>query len=163
MQVKDFADLQRIDITPDRCVQCHQAHPEVDIGVLSIQHPASPFGPEAPQWTLSQQHYCGTCYRRAEQDQNWQQLTKLWMTLLPMGWFLFSGVLIYGSLYSDPATAPIEAHLFFFGMSLAAFYAIPATIYRRFKRLNPMPEPFAAADAGLEVVPGLVEDQSLSD
>jgi len=76
------------------------------------------------------------------------------MTLLPMVWFLFSGVLIYGSLYADPATAPMEAHLFFFGMSLAAFYAIPATIYRRFKRLDPMPEPCAAADANIAVVPG---------
>ncbi|WP_143308365.1 hypothetical protein [Candidatus Entotheonella palauensis] len=132
---------------PDRCIQCHQAQPEVDIGVLHIRHSASPLGSETPPWSLSRQHYCAACYRHAEQDQHRQQLAKLWMALLPMGWFLVSGTLIYGILYPDPATAPIEAHLFFFGTLLAAFYAIPATIYHRFKRLNPMPETLEAASA----------------
>lgn len=138
---------------PDHCVHCHQAHPEVHIGVLSMQHPASPFGSAAPQWTLSQQPYCAACYRRAERAQHQRELAKLWMALLPMGWLLLSGALIYGCLYPDPATAPIEAHLFFFGTALAAFYAIPATIYRRFKRLDTMVS---------TAVPTPIEDQSLS-
>ncbi len=136
---------------PDHCVQCHQAHPEVDIGVLSVNHSASRLGSKAPQMTLSRRQYCGACYRRAEQEQHQQELAKLWMALLPTGWFLFSGALIYGSLYPSPATAPIEAHLFFFGTSLATFYAIPATIYRRFKRLNPTPETSSTIPAPVEL------------
>ncbi|ETX02579.1 MAG: hypothetical protein ETSY1_03060 [Candidatus Entotheonella factor] len=139
----------------DLCVQCHQARAEVDISLLRIQHPASPFGPEAPQWTLSRQHYCAACYRQAEHDQNQRELAKLLMALLPMVWLGFSGALIYGCLYPSPATAPVEAHLFFFGTSLAAFYAIPATIYRRFRHRHPAPE---APDAG----PAPVEAQSVS-
>ncbi len=125
---------------PKRCIQCHQADSEIDIGVLHIQHPASSFNAEAPKWTLSQQQYCNACYRRAEQDQHQRELAKLWMALLPMGWMVFSGAFIYSCLYPNPGVAPLEAHLFFFGTSLAAFYAIPATIYRRFK-LSPLQTP----------------------
>lgn len=141
---------------PDRCVQCHQAHPEVDIGLLRIQYPASSLGSGAPQWTLSQQQYCHACYRQASQDQHRRELAKLWMALLPMMWFLVSGALLYSGLYPDPAIAPVEVHLFFLGTTLAAFYAIPATIYRRFKRLDPVPKP-------TEAVPEPGEDQSLSE
>ncbi len=140
---------------PDRCVQCNQAYPEVDIGLLRIQSPASSFGSEAPQWTLNREQYCATCYRQAERHQHRRELAKLWMVLLPMVWFLLSGTLIYGSFYPNPATAPAEVHLFFFGTTLAAFYAIPATIYRMFKRLDSPPE---TSDA----VPALADDQSLS-
>jgi len=48
--------------------------------------------------------------------------------------------LLYVGLYPNPATAPVEVHLFFFGTTLAAFYAIPATIDRCYKRLDPLPE-----------------------
>ncbi len=139
-----------------RCSQCHQDQPEVDIGVLRVQHPASPFAAEAPTWTLSQQPYCATCYRQAERYQHQRELAKLWMALLPMGWFGLSGALLYGILYTDPATAPMEVHLFFFGTTLAAFYAIPATIYRRFKRLDPTSE-----TSGATLAPS-VENQPLS-
>lgn len=135
---------------PKRCIQCHQADSEIDIGVLHIQHPASSFNAEAPKWTLSQQQYCNACYRRAEQDQHQRELAKLWMALLPMGWMVFSGAFIYSCLCPNPGVAPLEAHLFFFGTSLAAFYAIPATIYRRFKRLDPTPRTFEAAQSPIE-------------
>ena len=119
---------------PDRCVQCHQAQADIDVGLLHIQHLSSPFGAEP--WTMSRQQYCHTCYRQVEREQHRRELAKLWMALLPMMWFLVGGLLLYSGLYSDPATTPVEVHLFFLGTTLAAFYAVPVTIYRHYKLLD---------------------------
>ncbi len=124
----------------DRCVQCHQATAEVDIGLLRIMHPAKGLQTGLPHMTHSRQQYCLACYRQAERRQNLQSLAKLWMTLLPMTWFVCGGFFIYSGLYSSPANAPMEVHIFYFGTSLTAFYAIPACIYNVMKRLDPMPE-----------------------
>jgi hypothetical protein len=148
----DFNDItyRGIDIMPDRCVQCHQVHPGVEVDLLRIKHPTSPFGVEAPLWTLIRQQYCHTCYRQAEQEQHRQQLAKLWMALLPMMWFLVGGTLLYVGLYPNPATTPVEVHLVFFGTTFTAFYAVPATIYRRFKRLDPVAKTSEAIPASRE-------------
>ena len=121
---------------PDRCIQCQQAVADIDVGVLRIQHAGSPRASAAPPWTISRRSYCQTCYRQAEQAQHQRNLARLWMALLPMMWFLVSGVLLYGGLYPNPATAPLEAHLFFLSSTFAAFYFFPAAVYRRFKRLD---------------------------
>lgn len=130
---------------PDRCVQCQQANAEVDIGLLRVMHPAKGIPTGLPQMTHSRQQYCLAYYRQAERRQNLQSLAKLSMTLLPMMWFLFGGIFIYSGLYASPATAPLEVHIFYFGTSLAAFYAIPACIYKLVKRLDPIPDEASTA------------------
>ncbi len=140
-----------IHTMPDRCVQCHQAYPEVDIGLLRVMHPAKGLQTGLPQMTHSRQQYCLACYRQAERRQNLLSLAKLLMALLPMMWFLFGGIFIYSGLYASPATAPIEVHMFYFGPSLAAFYAIPACIVKIVKRLDPMPETPAALPEAVEM------------
>ncbi len=125
---------------PDRCVQCHQAYAEVNIGLLRVMHPAKGLQTGLPQMIHSRQPYCLACYRQAERRQNWQSLAKLLMALLPMMWFLMGGIFIYSGLYANPATAPTEVHIFYFGTSLAAFYAIPTCIVRLIRRLDPIPD-----------------------
>ena len=121
---------------PDRCGQCQQAVADIDVGVLRVQHLKSPHTSSTPPWMLDRQPYCQSCYRQAAQAQHRRELARLWMALLPMLWFLASAALLYGGLYPDPATAPLEVHLFFFSSTLAVFYFFPAVIYRRFQRLD---------------------------
>lgn len=134
---------------PDQCVQCHQANSEIDVGLLSVPHPPQRgFQTGLPHMTHRRQSYCLACFREAERRQNLQSLAKLLMTLLPMMWFVLGGIFIYSGLYASPAVAPPEIHIFYFGTSLAAFYAIPACICNLVKkRLDP------ARDEASEAIP----------
>ena len=116
------------------CLLCHQHSPDVHVDLLRVTRPPLGSREGALSWTYDRRHYCKSCYRKAVQAQAVQQLVKLAMVLLPMAWFMFGGVLLYGVLFSNPATMPIETHLLFAVSSLAGFVLIPYWISELIKQ-----------------------------
>ena len=107
------------------CLLCHQPTPDVHVDLLRVTRPPLGSREGAWRWTYDRHHYCQSCYGKAVRAQTVQQLVKLLIVLLPMAWFMFGGVLLYGVLFSDPATMPLETHLLFAVSSLAGFVLIP--------------------------------------
>jgi hypothetical protein len=116
------------------CLLCHQPRPDVHVDLLRVMRPPLGSREGAWRWTYDRHHYCQSCYRKAVRAQTVQQLVTFFMILLPMAWFMFGGVLLYGVVCSNPATMPLETHLLFAVSSLAGFVLIPYWISKLVKQ-----------------------------
>ena len=116
------------------CLMCHQHRPDVHVDLLRVMRPPLGSREGAWRWSYDRHHYCQSCYRKAVRAQTVQQLVKFFMVLLPMAWFMFGGVLLYGVVFSNPATMPLETHLLFAVSSLAGFVLIPYGISELIKQ-----------------------------